>query len=46
MPSKEGKRLKGKVMPLIDSVEADDWADEWELVSAALPLPLPLPTTH
>lgn len=32
MPSKEGKRLKDKVMPLVDNVEDEDWADEWELV--------------
>jgi hypothetical protein len=34
MPSKEGKRLKDKVLPLIDNVEDEDWGDEWELVSA------------
>lgn len=32
MPSKEGKRLKDQVMPLVDNVEDEDWADEWELV--------------
>lgn len=32
MPSKEGKRLKEKVLPLINKVEDDEWSDEWELV--------------
>ncbi|ORY42978.1 putative Shwachman-Bodian-diamond syndrome protein [Leucosporidium creatinivorum] len=32
MPSKDGKRIKDKVLPLVAKVEDDDWADEWELV--------------
>lgn len=32
MPSKEGKRLKEKVLALVAKVEEDEWADEWELV--------------
>jgi ribosome maturation protein SDO1 len=31
--NKEGKRLKEKVVPLVDKVEEEDWTDEWELVS-------------
>lgn len=33
MASKDGKRIKDKVLPLIAKVEDDDWSDEWELVS-------------
>lgn len=33
MPSKEGKRLKERIMPLIEKVESDEWEDEWELVA-------------
>ncbi|BGP18431.1 hypothetical protein JCM10213_001678 [Rhodosporidiobolus nylandii] len=33
MPSKEGKKLKEKVLPLIAKVEEDDWSEEWELVA-------------
>ncbi|GAA5899830.1 hypothetical protein JCM8208_004576 [Rhodotorula glutinis] len=33
MASKEGKRLKDKVVPLIGTVEDEDWSDEWELVA-------------
>jgi len=32
MASKEGKRLKEKILPLITTVEDDEWSDEWELV--------------
>lgn len=32
MPSKDGKRIKTQVLALVDKVEDDDWADEWELV--------------
>lgn len=32
MPSKDGKRIKTHVLALVDKVEDDDWADEWELV--------------
>lgn len=35
MANKDGKRLKEKVTPLVDSIEDEDWTDEWELVSAA-----------
>ncbi|TNY22883.1 Shwachman-Bodian-diamond syndrome protein-domain-containing protein [Rhodotorula diobovata] len=31
MASKEGKRLKDKVLPLVGTVEDEDWSDEWEL---------------
>lgn len=33
LPSKEGKRLKDKILALISTVEDDDWSDNWELVS-------------
>ncbi|GAA5859511.1 hypothetical protein JCM1840_004647 [Sporobolomyces johnsonii] len=33
MSSKEGKKIKEKLMPLISKVEDDDWSDEWELVA-------------
>ncbi|GAA6057296.1 hypothetical protein JCM3770_001704 [Rhodotorula araucariae] len=33
MASKDGKRLKEKVLPLISKVEDEDWSDEWELVA-------------
>ncbi|BGP26541.1 hypothetical protein JCM10295v2_005494 [Rhodotorula toruloides] len=32
MSSKEGKKIKEKVLPLIAKVEEDEWSDEWELV--------------
>ncbi|KAK4057002.1 hypothetical protein OIO90_001902 [Microbotryomycetes sp. JL221] len=32
VPSKEGKRIKDKVLALVAKVEDDDWADEWELI--------------
>lgn len=35
MASKEGKRLKEKILPLVTKVEDDEWSDEWELVSSA-----------
>lgn len=34
MPNKDGKKLKEKVTPLVDTVEDEDWSDEWELVRA------------
>ena len=34
MASKEGKRLKEKILPLITKVEDDEWSDEWELVES------------
>lgn len=37
MSSKEGKKIKDKVLPLIAKVEEDEWSDEWEL--ARLPPP-------
>jgi ribosome maturation protein SDO1 len=45
MPSKEGKGLKEKVLPLINKVEDDEWSDEWEMVrraSSLLSPPYPL----
>ena len=36
MASKEGKRLKEKILPLITKVEDDEWSDEWELVSLSV----------
>ncbi|GAA6012287.1 hypothetical protein JCM10207_002788 [Rhodosporidiobolus poonsookiae] len=33
MPSKDGKRIKDKVLALVAKVEDDDWSDEWELVA-------------
>ncbi|GAA5854432.1 hypothetical protein JCM3766R1_006345, partial [Sporobolomyces carnicolor] len=33
MASKEGKRLKEKILPLVTKVEDDEWSDEWELVA-------------
>lgn len=32
LPSKDGKRLKDKILALISEVEEDDWSDDWELV--------------
>jgi ribosome maturation protein SDO1 len=37
MPSKEGKRLKEKILPLINKVEDDEWSDEWEVVRLSSP---------
>lgn len=36
LPSKDGKRLKDKVLALVAKVEDDDWGDEWELVCFSL----------
>lgn len=36
LPSKDGKRLKDKILALISEVEEDDWSDDWELVRYAL----------
>ncbi|POY71616.1 hypothetical protein BMF94_5309 [Rhodotorula taiwanensis] len=33
MSSKEGKRMKEKIMPLVTKVEDDEWTEEWELVA-------------
>ncbi|GAA5973454.1 hypothetical protein JCM11641_006469 [Rhodosporidiobolus odoratus] len=33
MPSKEGKKLKDKVIALVGKVEDDEWSEEWELVA-------------
>jgi ribosome maturation protein SDO1 len=33
MANKDGKRLKEKIVALVDKVEDEDWADEWEVVS-------------
>jgi ribosome maturation protein SDO1 len=38
MPSKDGKRIKTAVLALVDKVEDDDWADEWELARHDHPL--------
>lgn len=32
VPSKEGKRMKDKILALVSTVEDDDWSDNWELV--------------
>jgi len=32
MPAKDGKRLKDKIVEKTDSVEEEDWSEEWELV--------------
>ena len=37
LPTKEAKRLKEKVLPLLEKVEDEDWADEWELVAVIDP---------
>lgn len=37
MPNKEGKKLKEKVLPLIEKVEEDEWTEDWELVSMLSP---------
>ncbi|UZJ54311.1 hypothetical protein CBS101457_003631 [Exobasidium rhododendri] len=37
MANKEGKRLKEKIIPLADTVEDEDWTDEWELVAVIEP---------
>ncbi|KDN50383.1 Shwachman-Bodian-diamond syndrome protein [Tilletiaria anomala UBC 951] len=37
MPNKDGKRLKEKVLSLVDHVEDDDWTDEWELIATIDP---------
>lgn len=36
MSSKEGKKLKEKIMPLVTKVEDDEWSEEWELVRMPL----------
>lgn len=33
LPSKEGKRLKGQITALVASIEEEDWADDYEMVS-------------
>lgn len=32
MPNKDGKKLKDKIIPLVDKVEDEDWTDEWECI--------------
>jgi ribosome maturation protein SDO1 len=32
MPSKEGKRMKQKVMDMVSAVEDEDWGQEWDMV--------------
>lgn len=36
--SKDGKKIKDKIMPLLDTVEDEDWSDEWELVGRVIVL--------
>lgn len=33
MPSKDGKRLKDRILEMTETVEEDEWSEEWELVS-------------
>jgi ribosome maturation protein SDO1 len=33
LPSKEGKRLKDKVIENVEKVEEEDWSEEWELIA-------------
>lgn len=33
MPSKNGKKIKDKILALTNKVEDDEWSDEWELVA-------------
>lgn len=33
MLAKEGKKLKEKVVELVEKVESEEWEEEWELVS-------------
>ncbi|BGP57039.1 hypothetical protein JCM8202_004523 [Rhodotorula sphaerocarpa] len=33
MSSKEGKKMKEKILPLVTKVEDDEWSEEWELVA-------------
>ena len=35
MLSKDGKRLKDRILEKIETVEEDEWSEEWELVSDA-----------
>ena len=37
MATKDGKRLKEKITPLIDTTEDEDWSDEWELIASIDP---------
>ncbi|PWO00062.1 Shwachman-Bodian-diamond syndrome protein [Tilletiopsis washingtonensis] len=37
MANKEGKRLKEKIVPLVETVEDEDWTDEWELIAVIDP---------
>ncbi|KAE8203699.1 hypothetical protein CF328_g1502 [Tilletia controversa] len=37
MPNKDGKRIKEKVVPLVEKVEDEDWTDEWELIAMISP---------
>lgn len=33
MPSKEGKRLKEEILNNVETVEEDEWSEQWELVA-------------
>ena len=33
MPSKDGKRLKDKIIEKTETVEEEDWSEEWELIA-------------
>lgn len=37
MPNKDGKKIKEKVVALLDKVEDEDWSDEWECIAAINP---------
>ncbi len=37
MPNKDGKKVKEKVVALVEKVEEEDWSEEWELVSIMSP---------
>lgn len=34
MPAKDGKRLKDRIVEKTETVEEEDWTEEWELVSS------------
>ncbi|EPQ27026.1 uncharacterized protein PFL1_05310 [Pseudozyma flocculosa PF-1] len=37
MPNKDGKKIKDKVVALVEKVEDEDWSDEWELIASIDP---------
>ncbi|CEH14949.1 shwachman-bodian-diamond syndrome protein [Ceraceosorus bombacis] len=37
MSNKEGKKLKEKLLPLVEKVEEDDWTEDWELIASIDP---------